>query len=62
MFPGFGLRVLSGCGLVLDRAGSADHHADRFTKTRMRETGEIERAEAAMVRCRDEGHTADEEG
>jgi hypothetical protein len=33
-----------------------------FTKTRMRETAEIERAEAAMVRCQDEGHTADEEG
>jgi hypothetical protein len=33
-----------------------------FTKTRMRETAEIERADAAMVRCQDEGHTADEEG
>ena len=33
-----------------------------FTKTRMREIGEIARAEAAMARCQAEGHTADEEG
>jgi len=33
-----------------------------FPKTRMRETAEIERAEAAMARCQDEGHTVDEEG
>ena len=31
-----------------------------FTKTRMRETAEIARAAAAMVRCQREGHTADE--
>ncbi len=31
-----------------------------FTKTRMCETAEIERAEATMVRCQDEGHTVDE--
>ncbi len=33
-----------------------------FTKTRMRETGEIVRAMAAMSRCQLEGHTADAEG
>ena len=37
-----------------------------FTKTRMRETAEIERASQAMARCQSEGHTAgedqDEEG
>ncbi len=35
-----------------------------FTKTRMRETPEIERAAAAMARCQRDGHTAgvDEEG
>ncbi len=32
------------------------------TKTRMRETAEIARAEAAMARCLREGHAADEEG
>ncbi len=32
-----------------------------FTKTKMRETGEIERAGQAMARCQAEGHTADEE-
>ena len=32
-----------------------------FAKTRMRETAEIARAEAAMARCQQEGHTADEE-
>ncbi|MFH8471110.1 type II toxin-antitoxin system RelE/ParE family toxin [Streptomyces sp. NPDC018000] len=32
-----------------------------FRKQRMRETGEIERARQAMVRCADEQHTADEE-
>lgn len=32
-----------------------------FTKTRMRETAEIARAEAAMARCQREGHTADED-
>ena len=31
-----------------------------FTKTRMRETAEIERAKDAMDRCQREGHTADE--
>jgi hypothetical protein len=30
-----------------------------FTKTRMRETAEIERAAAAMARCQAEGHTSD---
>jgi hypothetical protein len=30
-----------------------------FTKTRMRETAEIARAEAAMARCQHEGHTAE---
>ena len=29
---------------------------------RMRERAEVERAEAAMARCKDEGRTADEEG
>lgn len=33
-----------------------------FTKTRMRETAEIDRAQAAMARCQEEGHSADEEG
>ena len=33
-----------------------------FTKTRMRETGEISRAEAAMARCQLERHTAEAEG
>jgi hypothetical protein len=33
-----------------------------FTKTRMRETGEIARAAAAMSRCQLEGHTAEAEG
>jgi len=32
-----------------------------FAKTRMRETAEIARAAAAMARCQQEGHTADEE-
>jgi hypothetical protein len=32
-----------------------------FTKTRMREAGEIARAQAAMTCCQREGHTADEE-
>jgi hypothetical protein len=32
-----------------------------FTKTKMRETGEIERAREAMARCQAEGHTADED-
>jgi hypothetical protein len=32
-----------------------------FTKTRMRETAEIERAKAAMVRCQREGHTPDDD-
>jgi hypothetical protein len=31
-----------------------------FTKTRMREAGEIARAQAAMARCQRETHTADE--
>jgi hypothetical protein len=31
-----------------------------FTKTKMRETAQIERAAAAMARCQREGHTADE--
>jgi hypothetical protein len=30
-----------------------------FTKTRMREAAEIERAAAAMARCQAEAHTAD---
>lgn len=29
-----------------------------FTKTKMRETAEIERAAAAIARCQAEGHTA----
>lgn len=33
-----------------------------FAKTKMRETAEIARAAAAMARCRQEGHTAEEEG
>jgi hypothetical protein len=33
-----------------------------FTKTRMRETAEIERARQAMARCQHEAHTLDEEG
>jgi hypothetical protein len=37
-----------------------------FTKTKMRETAEVERAREAMARCQAEGHTAgedqDEEG
>jgi len=32
-----------------------------FTKTKMRETAEIARAEAAMARCQREAHTADED-
>jgi hypothetical protein len=32
-----------------------------FTKTSMRETAEVERAEQAMARCQREGHTPDEE-
>jgi hypothetical protein len=32
-----------------------------FTKTRMRETGEIRRAIAAMARCQREGHELDDE-
>ncbi len=32
-----------------------------FTKTKMRETAEIERAAAAMACCQREGHTADED-
>lgn len=32
-----------------------------FTKTRMRETGEVERAAAAMARCQAEAHTAEGE-
>jgi hypothetical protein len=32
-----------------------------FTKTRMREAGEIERARQAMARCQAEGHTADQD-
>jgi hypothetical protein len=32
-----------------------------FTKTKMRETTEIARAESARARCLREGHTADEE-
>jgi hypothetical protein len=32
-----------------------------FTKTRMRETAEVERAAAAMARCQAEEHTADED-
>ena len=32
-----------------------------FAKTKMRETAEIARAAAAMARCQQEGHTADEE-
>jgi len=31
-----------------------------FTKTKMRETAQIERAAAAMARCQREGHTLDE--
>src|SRR5580700_5773289 len=31
-----------------------------FTKTKMRETAEIERAKEAMARCQREGHTVDE--
>jgi hypothetical protein len=33
-----------------------------FTKTKMRETAEIERAATTMARCQREGHTPDEEG
>lgn len=33
-----------------------------FAKTKMRETAEIARAAAAMARCQQEHHTADEEG
>lgn len=35
-----------------------------FTKTKMRETAEVERAKQAMARCQREGHTVseDEEG
>ena len=33
-----------------------------FTKTRMRETAEIGRAQTAPERCRAEGHAADGEG
>jgi len=33
-----------------------------FTRTRMRQTAEIERAAAAMARCPADGHTADGEG
>lgn len=32
-----------------------------FTKTRMRETAEVERARQAMARCQREGHTPDED-
>jgi hypothetical protein len=32
-----------------------------FAKTKMRETAEIARAAAAMARCQQEGHSADEE-
>jgi hypothetical protein len=32
-----------------------------FAKTRMRESAEISRALRAMARCRQDGHTADEE-
>jgi hypothetical protein len=32
-----------------------------FTKTRMRETAEVARAEGALARCLREGHDADEE-
>jgi hypothetical protein len=32
-----------------------------FTKTRMRETAEVARAQAALARCLREAHTADEE-
>ncbi|WP_225846142.1 type II toxin-antitoxin system RelE/ParE family toxin [Streptomyces sp. HPF1205] len=32
-----------------------------FTKTRMREVDEIERARRALERCRGEGHTTDED-
>jgi len=31
-----------------------------FTKNKMRETAQIERAAAAMARCQLEGHTPDE--
>lgn len=31
-------------------------------KTKMRETGEVDRARRAMRRCQDERHTVDEEG
>jgi hypothetical protein len=33
-----------------------------FAKTKMRETGEIARAAAAMAQCQQEGHSAEEEG
>ena len=33
-----------------------------FAKTKMRETAEVARAAAAMARCQQEGHTAEEEG
>jgi hypothetical protein len=33
-----------------------------FAKTKMRETAEIARAAAAMARCQQEGHVAEEEG
>lgn len=32
-----------------------------FTKTRMRETAEIERAKQTMARCQREGHTPEED-
>jgi hypothetical protein len=32
-----------------------------FAKTKMRETAKIARAAAAMARCQQEGHTAEEE-
>jgi hypothetical protein len=33
-----------------------------FAKTKMRETAEVARAAAAMSRCQQEDHTAEEEG
>lgn len=38
-----------------------DHALTVFTKTRMRETAEVERARQAMARCQREGHTPDED-
>jgi hypothetical protein len=53
------IHASAGTGLVLDRSGSADHHADRVHQDQMREIAEIGRAEATMARCQAEGRMAE---